>query len=528
MVSTNKRMDISRLAKLFVVCLFLSSCIDEKDYSLDSLDLNPSISLPLTYGSVSIVDFLSTEDLSYVKTDKDGLLSLEYSTELISRDIRDLFLIPDLDESLTINLAGGIFPSVPQDVVLGSTSAILNFNLSPEQLSEINFKSGQFLISTSTIPSIDLNYDIIASFPDFTSKATNSKLVIEGKGPTTIQLADYIVALDKNKFTANISFVLKATSSPVTIPANTRVVSRLSLNGMEFNYIKGFAGEKSVSLQEGTLAISTFENSLNNINASLAQPSISIRLRNDYGMPVTISYDFLEARKTGANSIPLVLNPTSPLSINFPTVLGESATTNLAVVNINDIVNYAPTQIYYKASAIINKNILSGNNFLADTSKVRATLDVKIPLYGRASGITLSDTAAIDLSSIEQSQIIEASLKIKISNQIPMDGTIQFYLTDSNYRILDELLTKDQVSIIKGSVVDSSGDLKTAGVFDQSIVLDKTKLTNLFSAKHIIITSVLSTSKDATGSLVDVKFRSQYKMTIETGISAKLNLNVKI
>jgi hypothetical protein len=153
---------------------------------------------------------------------------------------------------------------------------------------------------------------------------------------------------------------------------------------------------------------------------------------------------------------------------------------------------------------------------------------VNIPLQAKASRITLADTVSVDLSDVNQSQIEEATLKVKITNQIPLDGTIQFYLADKNYVILDQLLTSDQTSLIKGSSVDATGDLKTAGLSDQSLALDKTKLNKLFSAKYIILSAIMSTSKDATGNFVDVKFKTQYKMTVETGISAKLNLNVKI
>ncbi len=512
---------------LLFVLLF--SCVDEKDYKLSSVDINPSVTIPLTYGSVSIKDFLSDKDSAYIKTDKDGLLSLVYSQNLLSQDIRDKFKIPNTTSTSSIVLAAVNLPQVPQDAVLNNLSTLVDLNLTPEQLSEISFKSGQLTVSTSLTPNSNVNYEMTVSLPDFTSKTTNLPLTLTGKGTLpTIQLSNYIVKLNKNKFTANISFVLKKTSGQVNIVAGTKANVQLSLTGMDFSYIKGFFGEQSVAIPSSSIDIGAYGNSLNKATLSLAQPTIGLIVSNDYGVPVTVDYKTFEARKSNASPITLTLNPANPVLINAPTVLGSSAITNIAITNTNQIINYAPTQLYYQATATVNKGVTSGANFLADTSKVRVKLNVNIPLYGKASGILLGDTVAIDLSSVNQSQISEATLKIKITNEMPLDGSVQFYLTDSNYVIQDQLLDTSQTSFIKGSTVTASGDLQKATLSEQTIPILKEKVNKIFTAKYIIIAAIMSTSKDASGNAIDVKFRSQYKMTVETGIAAKLNFNIKL
>jgi hypothetical protein len=472
---------------------------------------------------------LSTKDSAYIKTDTDGLLSLVYSQNLLSQDIRGLFTIPNTNSSSTLTLPA--FPSaiVPLDVVLTTLSTQVDLGIAPAQLSELSFKSGQLLVSTSLSPNSNLNYEIIVSLPDFTSKIGNQPLVITSKGtPQTVVLSNYIVKLNKNKFTANISFVLKKSTTPANIVANTKATAQLTLTSMDFNYIKGFFGQQSVAIPASTLTIGAYGNSLNKASISLAQPTVGLIVSNDYGIPVTVDYKVFEARKSNASPLTLMLNPANPVLINAPATLGTSASTTISITNTNQIINYAPTQLYYQATATINKGVTSGVNFLADTSKVRVKLNVNIPLYGKASGILLGDTVAIDLSSVNQSQITEAALKIKITNEMPLDGSVQFYLTDSKYVIIDQLLETSQTSFIKGSKVTTSGDLQTATLSDQTISIAKEKVNKIFTAKYIIIAAIMSTSKDAGGNAVDVKFKSQYKMTVETGIAAKLNFNVKL
>jgi hypothetical protein len=517
-----------RLSFACILVGLLFSCIDEKDYKISSLDVNPSISLPLTLGSVSIKDFLSSKDSAYLKTGPDGLLSLVYSNNLASQDVRGLFKLTDVTATNSLTLPETNLPEVPVDLRLGSVTTEIDLGLSPEQLSEINFKTGQLIYTATLNPAVDFNYEVIAYFPDLVSKTTNQPFVIQGSKSLTIPLSNYLLKLNKNKFALKIVFVVKKSSTAVTIPANTTVSSQVTLSGMDFTYIKGFLGEQSASIPTNKLDIGAYKNSLSNSNLSFAQPSVNLVASNDYGVPLTINYNVFEARKAGASPIAVALNPANPVLINSPTTLGASAITTISITNTSQVIDYAPTQFYYSAVASINKGVNAGENFMADTSKLRLKMNVNIPLYGSGSGITLADTIAIDLSNVNQSQIEEAALKIKLENEIPLDGTIQFSLTDKNYTLIDQLLTAEQTSIIKGSSVDSSGELKTIGISNQSIPLAKEKLNKIFLASYLVIKVILSTSKDSNGNTINVKFKSQYKLNIESGISAKLNFNVKL
>ena len=165
---------------------------------------------------------------------------------------------------------------------------------------------------------------------------------------------------------------------------------------------------------------------------------------------------------------------------------------------------------------------------MADTSKLRVSLSVEVPLYGQASNINLLDTVKIDLTDVDGSSINSAFLKAKISNELPLDANVQFYMTDDKYKILDSLLAPSQTAIIKGSTVTASGDLQAPGVYDQLIQLEKTKIDKIFTAKYIIIRALMNTSKNASGSLQDVKFKSKYKMNVDLGLLVNLKINAEL
>ena len=516
----------SRFWAWLVVLLVFVSCIDENDYSIDSVEVNPTIALPLVFGELSVQEFIKSTDSVYVKVYPDDLVYLSYSQTLASQGIRDLFTIPNKNLVRSFFVPPLTTPPHTTDIRSDSIVEIVDLGLSPEQLDEISFKAGTITYSTtSNSPGFNNKYEVNISLPDFISKTTNKPLNVNIASTGSINLSDYIVKLNKNKFNLKLVLVLKKSTTSVIISPNTFVSLKLSFLGMDFSYIKGFFGDQTSSLPAETIDIGAFGTSLDDANVSFAQPKITLEVVNDNGVPCLVDFKKFEAQN-GAQTLAVVLNPANPISVAYPTQLGTSAKTSVSVVNVKELLDFSPTQFYYKVDARINKGLTTGNNFVADTSKMRVSLNVEVPLYGHASNISLLDTVKLDLANFNQSTINTASLKTKVSNELPLDAKIQFYLTDDKYKILDSLLTPSQTSLINGSTVTASGDLESPGIVDQLIELEKSKIDQIFIAKYIIIKAIMNTSKKTDGTFPNVKFKSQYKMKVDLGLLANLKINV--
>ncbi len=509
----------------FVALSTLASCIDENDYTIDSVEVSPTIALPLVFGELSVQELIKITDSVYVKVYPDDLVYLSYSQTLVSQGIADLFDIPNKSLTRSFFVPPATIPPHTKDIRSDSIVEVIDFGLTPEQLSEISFKAGT--INYSTTPSnasFSNKYEVNISLPDFISKTTNKPLNVNIASTGSINLSDYSVKLNKNKFNLKLVLVLKKSTTSVVISPTTFVSLKLSFLGMDFSYIKGFFGDQTSSLPAETIDIGAFGTSLDDANVSFAQPKITLEVVNDNGVPCLVDFKKFEAQ-SGTQSLAVVLNPANPISVAYPTQLGTSAKTVVSVVNVKELVDFAPEKFYYKVDARINKGLTTGNNFLADTSKLRVSLNVEVPLYGQASKINLLDTLKIDLTDVDGSRINSAFLKAKISNELPLDAKVQFYMTDVNYKILDSLLAPSQTAIIKGSTVTASGDLQAPGVYDQLIQLEKTKIDKIFTAKYIIIRALMNTSKNASGSSQDVKFKSKYKMNVDLGLLVNLKIN---
>ena len=514
---------------VFITLLAVTSCLDNKDYTLDSFALTPTIALPLAFGQISILDLISDKDSSYLKVYPDGLLYFAYPPKtLVSQDIKGLFKLPDNNTTTSFSLLPVVLPPLTKDVRTDSIVQIIDLGLSPEQLSEIGFKAGSVNYSVSVSPvNLNLGFEVNLVLTDIKDKTTQAPMnITAAAGAGSKPLQNYVATMTKNKFNVKLVLVLKKRTTSVSIPINSKINVTLSMKGMDFSYIKGFFGDKTTTLPPQTFEMSVFESSLKKAKVSLVQPVVTLSIRDDYGVPCQIIFTQLEAQKTGG-SLPFQISPASPLSLNVPTVFGGSATTTISVLNGSELLNFAPTNLAYNASARINKGATTGNNFLADTSKLRVTMSAEVPLYGKASGISLADTMSLDFGDLSASSVILASLKVKTVNEIPLDANIQLYLADKNYHILDSIFASNQTYLVRASSVTSAGDLAKAGTSSLELEISADKLNKLFSSSHLIMRSKLNTTKDANGVLLNVKFKSAYKLKMNVGLKAKLNLSTK-
>ena len=500
-------------ALIFIAILALSACIDNKDYTLDSLTIKPTEAIPLASGDVSILDLISDQDSTYLKTYSDGLLYLSYSETLKSTDIRDKFNIPNNNSTASLDLPVGSVPASSSDAQYGPPlNKQIDLNLTPQQLSEILLKGGSINYSASlsapTSPANGLPFEVNVTMTDVVDKNTLAPLTFTAtNGSSSKSLVNAIMKMDRNKFNIKLDLVLKKRTQAVFVPVGTKLNVQLSFVNLDFAYIKGFFGDQTVNIPAQSIEMTVFNSSLKKSQVSFAQANVTLSVKNDYGVPVEVTFSKLEARKTGS-TLPFQITPSSPVTLNSPTTLGTTALTTVTVNNGSAIVNYSPAELYYAASARINKGLADGVDFMADTSKMRVALAAEVPLYGYASGITMLDTLKVDLGDADKSTVQSASLKIHAVNQMPLDVNAQLYLADKNYQIIDSLFKSNQTYLVKSASVTAAGDLDKATTSDLTLILDPDKVAKIFTSNYLIVRSRLNTAKDANGSLLNVKFKS--------------------
>ena len=513
---------------LFLLSLIvMASCLNDKDYNLGDVTLTPTVAFPLAFGDMGLVNLLSKTDSAFVKTDADGLLYFYYVQTLPSKDIHDLFSLPDNTTTTGIAMPPGTLPGSASNTVIGPINRLIDLNLSPEELTEILLKTGSLNYNISfsqpTSPP-NLPIEVALTLTDVVEKTTQQPLTFNAAGTGSRLLKDYIIRMNSNKFNIRLDLVIKPHAATF-IPAGTKVNVQLTFGGMDYSYIKGFLGDQTTPLPPQTNDISVFGSSLNGASVSFVQPMLTMKMVNDYGVACEVNFTKLQAKKPGA-VLPFQISPANPISLNSPTTMGTSATTNVTVSNGQAILNFAPTQLEYAATVRINKGLSNATNFLADTSKLRITTITQIPVYGQVSGVTILDTLKIDLSSVKESSISSASLKISANNEMPLDANMQIYFADESFHVKDSLFTPNQTYIVKASTVKATGELLAAGISDQKLGLDPARIIKLFESKHLIIKAKMNTARDSNGALLNVKFKASYRLKLHIGLLAKLKVTL--
>lgn len=518
-------------ALILLAILALTSCSDifnSNEYDIKKIKAAPSLTLPLAYGSLAVQDILSKADQTNIKIYPDGLVYLLYDQTLKSQGIRDLFVFPSKSFTKAVPVPPATLPARGAEVQYATLNTTEDFTLSPEKLSEIKFKTTTVRITVTFNPANPASgiFEAQVRLPDFKLNGVGfQKRVSVGAAGVVFSLRDYVATLSSNTFPLEIALFEKPHASSVTIANPTTATVKIDFTALDFQYIKGFFGDQTtVNIPAETIDFNAFGNALSKAKVSFAAPKLSFKVSNDYGIPTNVTFNPLEVRKNNGTKLNVLLNPASPLSINIPAQLGLSANTDVGITNAKPIADFAPDQFYYKISARINQGLVSGNNFCADTSKIRVNFKAEIPLYGKASDIVLADTFAIDLSTTKQSSVESGAILAKINNELPLDAFIQLYLTDDKSIIFDSLLTTAQTALVKSSTVTNLGDLQSAGVTNQEIPITKDKLDKIFKAKKIIVKAKLNTTKNTGGSQPDVKFKAAYKMNVNFGLKAKLKL----
>ncbi|MFZ6013357.1 MAG: hypothetical protein ACOYXT_23650 [Bacteroidota bacterium] len=513
-------------ALLLITC---SDIFDTDQYDIEGVKVNSTNVFPLAYGELGINDFLNDEDSSYLKVDADGLLYLSYEQELRSQAVGDLLDFPDKSFIKNVPLPPATISATSSDVVYATLNDQLDFAFNPEQLSELIMRGGAVNITTTVLPATPANfsYSVLVELPDF--KLNNVPFAKSLTNNASFTLSGYQAKFTNDVTPIKITVTKKAHGSPIIIPANTSVRVTLSFGGLEHRFVAGFFGDQTATLPDESLEITAFDNSLEGVNVTLAAPKASFEVTNEYGVPVKVNFLVLEARKAGGGTLPITLNPASPIVANYPTQPGQSAKTTVQIANTKQLLDFEPDEFFYRMTARINSpDIAVPNNFAFDTAKLIVKLRADVPLYGTASGIVLDDTVDIDLDDLEESEVESASLKAKIINDLPLDATLQIYMVTENFAVLDSLLLPNQTSIVRGSTVNASGDLQSPGVFDEEIPISKSKIDKLFNTDRLIIKARMNTIKNANGTQPDVKFKSSYKMNVKLGLKATLKVSIDL
>ena len=536
----------NRIAQFIIVAVSIftiQSCVkDNFDFNkLTKTEYHPNFAIPLVYSSISIEDLL-TKKGGLIIVGSDKFCTLVYKSNLFSLNAGEIITIPSNQPTpFSVSLTAG------QISALGFAGTIMvpfddtvNFDsgVGGPKIDSLTFKTGSLGLSLNsdyhfsgqikiTIPNAKKNGTVFTQTIPFTY--TGSVPVLSN---ATYSLAGYnfdmtIGGTTFNRFPINFEITLSG-SGPAPSPTDKITISQ-TLSDMKFYKIFGDIGQQSLSPNADSLDLGIFKSVLGSATFTLADPRIKILLTNSYGVPITASISQFDGYTPGVGTFAITGSP-NPLPIQSPNfnqiglALTDSFSLNNSNSNIATVINNTPKLLIYKLSSLTNPaGGTTHNNFVLDTSRIKADMEFELPLYGTAANFVLQDTIAFKISSAMPDAVESALIRTYNSNGFPFDVNLQIYFVDSLYTKLDSLVIPNQLILKSGSVNSTTGIVTspTASTFDA--VLTKARLANLKTSKYLLIKAIANTTN---GGATNVKIYSDYKINLKLGLQVQLKTKI--
>lgn len=445
-----------KLYGLFAAIAFLCfSCNQFQELEdLEGVKYDAEYAVPIIDTRLSLEDLLEGfEENATLVVNNDGSLSFIYQDTVITQTSDDIF--------------NSINASLPPVIPISGPNVALPFS-SPDglQIDRLDLKGGtlSYYLENKNNESVAIKI----TFPQVTKNGvplTYQLSLPAYSGTGSAPIATNIVAptdLSGYKIeTVNDSIYLNYEA--VTPSGNKVNLSNffIRLQNLSFLYAEGYFGNFLYEGTRDTLDIDFFDNWIRG-DVYFENPRITLNVENSFGIPTRARVNALNVL-TVKNQVLQLESPYVTNGIDFPypalNEVGQVKTGSFSFTkensNIDVILGEGPVAIDYDVDAVTNPDNNPGiRGFIAENSYYKASLEVELPLYGRASGFVVQDTLDLDFSSYEDVDKVE--FKLVVDNGTPLDVAIQGYFLNESGGIIDSLLAAPQ-TLIQGAPVNADG-----------------------------------------------------------------------
>lgn len=550
-------MRLSRILILIVFTGVFSGCIkDIKETfktidSVEQVQWDPTIAVPLVNTRVTISDFFNESLTAFVEVDHDNLFHVVYRDELASLKANEIVRIPlqHFDGSFGL-LQFHINELNNTSSTEVSFTTLFNFGVDNAEIDSIVM--GACGVMTQLTSDIQHDVQVDITIPEIVKNGLPLKyafdLAYDGTGTVVSKqnkdlnnsFFDLTKSGDKDFDQVLAQFkisVTKVGNNPISTDDKLSFVTDFIYN--EYDVLYGLVKPSDIAPEAAdTLRLDLFkgvDSSLQDIEFRIGDPRIKIILSNSYGLPIHSTISEFSSFSKSKGKITLTGYP-DPLVIPTPNkqqigeTLVDSFELNKDNSNIADVVSNVPEYLLYGYGAQINPPGTTDRNFITYNSELVVGVDIDIPLHGSADGITLSrevslDSTYTDLDDVEE--LDEVTLRLFLENDFPLDVDIQLYFQDENNVTIDSLF-KDDTFLLRSAAVDGTGKITGPTIYTLDITLNKERFDKIRESKLGLIKANLNTYKGVTPQ-PEVKFFNDYGISVKLGIQAKgvFNLETK-
>ncbi|REJ84457.1 MAG: hypothetical protein DWQ44_09395 [Bacteroidetes bacterium] len=521
---------------LFGISVILFSCIKENEFNYDKVAAStwdPDIAIPLVNSTLTINDITGLSSSTSIFSDSTRLVYLAYTGNVVSVNGAEFLILPDqiFYENFSISQADSNLLYNSGNLTL-SNSVIIPFNTSGgEQLDSVYLSMGDLNFSlASTVPH---NAILEIRMPDVRKHGVPFFLSVPLNGgngtPVNFQSVtdlsgyklDFRSSGNFNQLRVDYNLTLSnsGSSSPLT---NKDVNINANIENIRIRQAFGYLGQRQMTIREDSAHISLFNNELGG-SIILDDPKITFDIKNSFGIPLNARLNSLYAYSAVSGNLNVTGSIPDPLPVSYPILTGQTASGSFTLdknnSNVHTVLNQNPRYLDFEVSAVTNSPF-PVYNFVEDSSKFSVDIKALFPLRGYAQGFVVQDTTEFTLENIDE--VKSATFRINIRNAFPARALLQLYFADQSGNILDSMLSDPADQIVRSADMNSSGEVIAAAHEMRDEYFESNRLTNIYTARKIIIRAVIDT-KDSPMSSVAI-YKNNY---IEVKVGVRANLLLK-
>jgi hypothetical protein len=501
-----------------LLCLLFLFLLPACDYSYLEFDKypgythRPTILIPLASSTLSMEDVVLKGDHEEIRYDEQDMVIFVYKGAWESPYAEDFFLLPSLQFSRNIPLEEGKLTEV-----LSHTSSVL-FPVSPSVISSMKLKGGALKISVSPSSNLpqDSSLEVIFQIPGATHENGNPlELTLRPGNPVTLQLDGYTIPfLDDNllEISYQVSQIPSGAGSPHSL------IIDHTMTDLAFSVLHGeLALPQALLSPHLHFGIGMFRNHVEG-HLYFEEPSFHLMAGSTFGIPLSVGLPYLTfATMEEAVQLQGWPNPW-PVQGAGSYPLQEAMSNNLVLhrdnSNIRDVVNAQPRSLSYQF-ALNNRDEQLQAGFIADTSRLDARMELRLPARGRVDHFTLVDTVDFSPGSLEGIDIEFAELNLNMVNWLPVDAFLRLEFRDQQGNILLDLLEEDPDYLIAHAAeMDHQGVVRTPRNTNTRIPLSDDDLQKILDSRWILVRGrMLSVDEGST----IIQIYADYTLSISLG-----------
>ena len=401
----------------------------------------------------------------------------------------------------------------------------------------LNFEGDTFSVSGT----IEGAVNGVASTLDVTHDITGFSLNLNGAGP-----AERFYNMDLNdngiidEDTINTIFVralagIDSTGNVISLSLQDSFIFESQLHGLVSEYAVGYMGRDTFPVQ-GETEFEFFEQ-LGDAAFQLNETNLSFEVSNQLGLKGGIRINEIVSLNTYSNETKAlnisgitnpfnVEKPVDPLDLNTD-VTPEYAVLEITHLNSNapELLEIIPNQFNYDFEVYFNPGLTpppigGGTDFLYNSSRLKANLNLEVPLSLVAENLNLSDTAELNVNSDEFVSVSGGTINLIADNRMPLEATVNLSLLNESYTHLFTLELSSNV-IEAGEVDPSTGKVLLSKRSILKIPVNQEVLDNLANASFMKVNAAFNSKPNNQF----VKIYSDYQVDFTMTADFKYRVN---